>query len=81
MTMQPNPHPRCINCPYSVNRDAGQPMKYEAILPGDRVIGFFTTHVARIERDGVDVILYFADGQSYTGVEGFSTRVIREAQA
>ena len=79
MTWQPNP--RCVNCPHRVNRDAGQEVKYEAILPGDRVIGFFTTRVARIERAGVDVILHFADGQSYTGVEGFSTRVIREGRA
>lgn len=79
MTWQPTS--QCLNCPYNVNRDAGQPMKYEDVRAGDRVIGFFTTHVVCIERDGVDMILRFADGQSYTGVEGFSTRVIREAQA
>lgn len=75
------PTSRCLNCPHRVNRDAGQEVKYEDVRVGDRVIGFFTTHVARIERDGVDVILHFADGSTYVGVEGFSTRVIREGRA
>lgn len=78
MTWQPTS--QCLNCPHLHSHEPGQAMKYEDILVGDRVIGFFTTYVARIERDGVDVILRFADGQSYTGVQGFSTRVIREAR-